>query len=443
MIKAMPPKLSRMQIIMASIVLAIILVFVLIFTGIIPGLRQDNPNQGDKLKGNLTVWGTFDDELAINSTLIGEFKTKHPNVEISYRSIDPRTYEGDLVDALAAGRGPDVFMVQNTWIPKHYNKLDHRDPKLFTVVNFGDLYPQVVVKDLAKDGAVYAMPLYIDTMAMLYNKSLFDSAGIAQAPRTWDDLVAVIPQLRRVDSSGRISQAAAAIGGSNKNINAANDLLFQLMLQAGVPMTNDAGTATAFNYEAQKALDYYLSFSNQRNPNYTWDTAQHYSIDAFAEESVAIIFNYGYQLQQLKEKNPFLQIGVAPMLQRAGTTKPITYANYFALGVSATSKSKSLAWTFVDEATTDPVTNGKYLNATHRSPALRSLIATSINDPEQGIFAKQALMSTTWKQGDSTGVANAFSAMLDSIITGQLSSSRAFQQADLQVSELLRKINNQ
>lgn len=428
-------QLSRTQIILAGSVLAIILILTLIFTGVIPGLRQQGSN--DPLKGNLTIWGVFDDEIALQSTLISEFTTKHPNVGITYRKIDPRTYEADLINALAAGTGPDIFYVHNNWIPKHANKLSPRDPKLFTVVNFGDLFPQVVVKDFAKNGIVYAMPLYVDTLVTLYNKNMFDAAGVAQVPRTWSEFEAIVPQLRIADENGRLIQSAAAIGGSNRNINNATDLLYQMMLQQGVEMTSPENTEVKFAQTGQKTVDYYFSFASQRSPRYTWDRSRHYSIDAFAEESVAMIFNYGYQLQELKNKNPFLNIGVAPMLQ-LNPAKGVTYANYWGLGVSATSPNKELAWMFIDQATTDGVTNARYLNATKRSPALRSLIATSLNDVEAGIFARQALMATSWYQPDSAAVAAIFADMLESISTGQLSSAKALSQAAVQVGELLR-----
>ncbi len=436
-------KLSRTQTIIVAIVGVIILAGILIFLGIIPGLRQEVANQNDKLTGDLVVWGVFDSETAVSKTLIADFKARHPNVNISYRSLDARTYEDDLINALAAGSGPDVFMVKNTWLPKHYNKLDPRDPKEFTVVNFADLYPQVATKDFVREGKVYAMPLYIDTLATIYNKALFDAAGIAQPPRSWEEFAQIIPELRKLDESGRITQAAAAIGGSNKNINEANDLLFQMMLQYGVEMTNDGLSSATFANGGQGPLDFYLSFANSRSTNYTWDRGFHYSIDGFAEESVAMIFNYGYQLEQLKEKNPFLQIGVAPMLQPKNIDRPITYASYFGLGVSATSQNKTVGWTFVDESTAgDGATNAKYLNEAHRSPALRSLIAASTNDSQVGVFAKQALMATSWPQVDSTAINVAFAGMLESIVTGQLTSQRGLQQAEDQVTQIMQRSEN-
>lgn len=431
-------KPTKSQIVIIGIVLLIVFLGVLVFLGVIPGLRGEGTNQ-DKLTGTLTIWGVFDDSTAIQSSLINSFKLKHPNVTINFRELDPRSYEADLVNALAAGTGPDVFYVHNTWLPKHYNKLDPRDPKEFTVVNFADLYPQVVVNDFVRDGAVYAMPLYIDTLALIYNQDLLDAAGIAKPPKTWEEFAALIPQLRKIDQAGRLTQAAGAIGGSSKNINEANALLYQLWLQNGVDMTNEQGTSATFDGSGLTPLNYYLSFANPNSPNFTWDPGYHYSIDAFAEESVAMIFNYGYQLQQLKEKNPFLKIGVSPMLQFAQAPRPITYADYFGLGVSATSANKELAWLFVNDATIDPTANATYLNAVKRSPALRSLIASSTNDPEVGIFAKQALTATSWYQTDGPAIAKVFDEMLDSIVTGRLSASRALDEAENKVSEIMRK----
>ena len=47
-IKAMPLRFTRSQITIAGIILAVVLVAILIGLGIIPGLRTDGKNQGDK-----------------------------------------------------------------------------------------------------------------------------------------------------------------------------------------------------------------------------------------------------------------------------------------------------------------------------------------------------------------------------------------------------------
>ena len=74
-------------------------------------------------KMKLEVWGVFDDSDAFQE-VIGKYKELNPNVaEISYRKFNVDTYRQDLLDALAAGNGPDIFLVRNSWTPAFADKI--------------------------------------------------------------------------------------------------------------------------------------------------------------------------------------------------------------------------------------------------------------------------------------------------------------------------------
>ena len=105
-------KLTKAQIILISGGLVVVLLLVLVFTGVIPGLRTDGNNRG--FSGQLIVWGVFDSQKTFNETLVGGFFPSNPNVEIIYRKMDFATYETELINALAAGVGPDIFMIHNS-----------------------------------------------------------------------------------------------------------------------------------------------------------------------------------------------------------------------------------------------------------------------------------------------------------------------------------------
>ena len=66
----------------------------------------------------LEFWGVFDDRTAFDGVIRG-FQNQNPNVIVSYRQFSFGDYEKEVVDALAAGRGPDIWMIHNTWLPKH------------------------------------------------------------------------------------------------------------------------------------------------------------------------------------------------------------------------------------------------------------------------------------------------------------------------------------
>lgn len=352
---------SKNQVFLIGGGLLIITLIVLLFTGVIPGLRN---NQGN-ISGQLTVWGVFDPDNAIQSTLFASFLKKNPNIRLIYVQKDPLTYEQDLINAQAAGTGPDVFYFKNTWLPKHKDKILPANPKLLPVQQLLAIYPDVVTRDFADDQYVYAAPLYIDTMALFYNKTIFDNAGIPLPPATWEAVTEAIKRISRFNQSGQITRAGAAIGASARSINEATDLLSLIMLQSGGTMLTPDKQRANFSSNS-KAVSFYTNFSNPRSSQYTWDPNRSYSIDAFAEENVGMIFNYAFQIPQLKAKNPFLNFAVAPMPQFAGAKINTNYASYFGLAVSNKTKSPTLAWNFVMNSTMDPAANGAYLVATNR-----------------------------------------------------------------------------
>ena len=98
--------LSRNQIVVVGVTGLILFLGVLIFLGVIPGLRTE---RDPSLEGELTFWGI--EEYEIFRDQISAFTGVHPKVKINYEQIDAGNYETKLIDALAAGRGPDIFEI--------------------------------------------------------------------------------------------------------------------------------------------------------------------------------------------------------------------------------------------------------------------------------------------------------------------------------------------
>lgn len=428
-------KFTTTQIVIAGVVLFIVVIIGLIFTGIIPGLRSADTTQ---LTGTITVWGVYDDPQKINETLIADFKAKNPKVEVKYQSFDPATYENDILDALASGFGPDVLMIHNTWLLKHASKLFPLTAVQYPVGNYEALFPTVAVQDFTMNGDTYAMPLYIDTLATLYNKNLFDNSAITTAPTTWDTLTTLVPRLNRINAGGQIELSAVALGSAGNVANSA-DILQLMMLQDGVQMvTEDLTQARYDNNAGIDALKFYTSFANPGSPNYTWNRNLQPSLDSFAQESAVMTFAYAYQMGQVKEKNPFLSFGVAPIPQKAGSNLAVNYASYWGLAVTKTSRNPNLAWNFIFESASNPANAKHYADVMNRPPALRTLIAEKLADPVMGVFAKQALTARSWRQIDPNFVTKSLNNVIESVITGQLAPDKALRTSASELTELMR-----
>jgi len=159
--------LTRTQLIIIGSVIFIIFITVGIFTGFLPGTR-DLRQKPPELK--LIIWGV-DDKILYTENLIN-YETLRPNVKVDYEEINPLTYEQDIINALAAGGGPDIIMFHNTWLPKHFNKIIPIEETLLDLKLLQEAFPTVIEQDFAPGGQIFALPLYIDTLALLYNQDI-------------------------------------------------------------------------------------------------------------------------------------------------------------------------------------------------------------------------------------------------------------------------------
>lgn len=399
-------------------------------------------------RANLEFWGVFDGTSAFQQA-IDDFEKQHPGTNISYKQFPYAEYEKKVIDALATGAGPDVWIVHHTWIPKHQAKLAPLPEKipgiknsLMTIKEYQNTFVDVAAQDFIINGKIYAMPLYVDTLALYYNKDMLNSAGIARPPKTWEEFNADVELLTKLDPGRNILQAGAAMGTAT-NINRSTDILMALMLQSGVQMTSqDNGEATfSKSVDNQRvgevAVQYYTDFSNPSTVVYTWNEAMHYSIDAFVEGNVAMMLNYAHQQEVVRGKSARVNFGIAPMPQLSQDS-PRTYANYWAPAVSATSKYTNLAWQFVAFLASKENTTA-YLNETQRPAARRDLITLQKDDLTLGVFADQALTAQSWHQIDNVAIENIFADLINDVVHRERTIQEAIQHAEDRVSVLMRK----
>jgi len=326
----------------------------------------------------LTYWRVFDDRDAFEE-IITKYKALHPFVNIEYRKLRYEEYETELLNALAEDRGPDIFSIHNTWIKKYQTKLAPMPesttmaypvvkgtvkkeiiPELRTTPslslkalkdNFVDVVSYDVILD---DGLIYGLPLSVDTLALYYNRDLFNNAGISQIPQYWNrEFLQDIKKLTKQDSKGSIIQAGVALG-SGENINRFSDILSALMLQNGAVMLEDGQikfnnlplTNKESNYNpGLEALRFYTDFANPTKESYSWNKELPNSLEMFMSGNLAIMFSYSYDLQTIKTQAPKLNFSVAKLPQIEGTPPTnINFANYWVESVSKKSPYQNEAW---------------------------------------------------------------------------------------------------
>lgn len=434
-------KLTQQQIAIIAIGAIVIIGFGALF--IFSGQKKTSTAQAI----TLNVWGT--DDAKVFNSLITYYTQYNSAAKIIYTQVDPADYENQLLRAFAAGTGPDVFEIGNRSLPKWQSvlaELPEAYASQFGTLQLENDFPSVVESDFAVGSTptttgIYALPLSIDTLAMIYNKDLFDSAGIAVPPATWDDFETDIPKLRVENSTGQITQAAAALGGSETSIPEAPDILSLLMLQNGTQMVNSDRSAATFAGDSTSAgvsaFNFYLQFANAASPYYTWNDAIGDDIQSFIDGDVAMIFGYHDTLSTIKTKSPFMNVGVAAVPQPTGASVSVSYPEYNGLAVYKGSTSVIGAWNFI--LTLTAYANGEkiYTDATGDPPALRDAIAADANDPDLSVFAEQALTARSWYEVDDAAIDGILNTAIQNALNGSASTLQALQQAQSSITDLL------
>ena len=378
---------------------------------------------GPRSRAPLAVWGVFDDADTMQPLLRG-YENEQRGARVEYKKVSPvDSYEQQLLRSLAENRGPDVFLIHTSWIPRWQGALLPAPADVMPARAVQEEFVDTVAKDLVVGDRVLALPLFVDTLALYYNKDLLNSAGVARPPKTWQEVHEVVKRVTTFNEEepGQIDRHGIALG-AGKNVNRAPDVLSLLMIQNGAKMVDENGLpAFGSDESALQALTFYTDFANSSKDIYTWNLRSDYSLDAFAEGEAAMMVNYAYHRPTIQAKNPRLNFGIAPLPQvEIGNpdNPPKTYAGYWAYAVSRQTLVPDEAWAFVRSITrTEP--SRQYLAASGYPPARRDLVAALQNDSRIGVFAKQALIATTWRQPDNRVVDRVFTEAIDAVVSGQ------------------------
>lgn len=425
-----------MQLSQRQVFLILVVIVVVGVTGffIYSSLKTEQPGLQEiegKRDVRLSVWGV--DPPSSFATIKKNFEALNKDVAVSYSQIPASLIQDRLVQALANGQAPDVVMIKNRTLPRQQNFLTPAPNTKIGITTFRNLFPTVAEQDFVIGGKqIYALPLSIDTLALIYNKDLFDQAQVVQPPTTWTGLAELVPKFVKIGEGGRFERSAVALGGSEKTVTNVGDILPLLFMQSGVDLSKGSLETDG---RGLQAFNFYLQFSNPRSLAYTWDDLQQKDLASLANLKTAMVLAYKRQLATVTAQNDFLHYGIAPAPQ-LGKDR-VDYADYWGLAVTRTSRNANRAWDLVIYATTVPQNAQSYIQATKYPPALRSLISSTINDPELGVFAGQALTARSWALSDDVQSRELFSSMVSSYLSGQVDQGDALRRTQTLLSSLV------
>ena len=149
--------------------------------------------------------GDSGEGLTPHQTIIEQYEIANPEVLVQLEAIAGRDYYTRILTQIAADRSPDVMNIGDDAVPSFVERgaflpLDEclADIGFDTSVYLPGLLDPGIV-----DGQLYFLPKDYSTLAVYYNKTIFDEAGVAYPEDgwTWDDLLSTAQALTQ-DTDG-------------------------------------------------------------------------------------------------------------------------------------------------------------------------------------------------------------------------------------------------
>lgn len=166
------------------------------------GDNEGSNGSGDSeaLEAELTWWDTSDptNEAPAFKELIKRFNEEYPDVTIDYQSVPFADAQNKFKTAAKSESGaPDILRAEVAWVPE-FASLGYLYALDGTPLLEDNEFLETPLSSNVYDDKTYGVPQVTDTLGLMYNKALFEKAGLdpEQPPTTWDEVAEAADALK-------------------------------------------------------------------------------------------------------------------------------------------------------------------------------------------------------------------------------------------------------
>lgn len=282
------------------------------------------------------------------------FSKANPDIKVNLEFVPYEGLHDKTVLAQGSGTGYDVVLFDVIW-PAEYAKnkvlVDVSDritpdmkagvlPGAWTTVQY--------------DGKSWGMPWILDTKYLFYNKAMLAKAGIAEPPKTWDELTKDAQILKdkgivQYPIAWSWAQAEAVICDYTTLVSAYKGDFFK----GDQPDFMNGGGLDALTYMVNS---YKSGLTNPNSKEFLEEDVRH--VFENGEAAFALNWTYMYAMaNDPKDSKIAGQVGVEPAPGVAGKSEMSAVNGSMGLGITSTSKHPDEAWKYITYMTSQKVQN--------------------------------------------------------------------------------------
>jgi multiple sugar transport system substrate-binding protein len=268
-----------------------------------------------------------------------EFEQNNPDIDIQIEVVNWDNLEQKLTTDIAGGTAPDISIIGTRWLAGYVEEGIAEPLDSYMSDEFKGRFIETFLTPSVFDGQTFGLPVAASARAMYYNKALFEQAGIAEPPATWDQVK---------DAAAKITALGGDVYGfglQGKEIETDAYWYYALWTHGGDLLVD--GKSGIASEAGIQAANLYKSFIDEglTEPgvtNYSREGLQ----DLFKQGRIGIMLTGPWLRGQMKAEAPDVQYGIAPIPE--GTAKA-TYGVTDSIMMFSSSEVKDAAWKFLEE----------------------------------------------------------------------------------------------
>lgn len=135
----------------------------------------------------LTHWGTQEQKEPLDA-ILAEYTAANPNVEIEHQTVAFDELLNRISTGQLGGDAPDIYHFYNLWLPDFAASELLSTPPEDVNADITASYAEGTVGGASFNGQAWGYPTEVNDYQLIYNKTMFQEAGIEAPPSTFAEL---------------------------------------------------------------------------------------------------------------------------------------------------------------------------------------------------------------------------------------------------------------
>lgn len=274
--------------------------------------------------------------------LYSKFKAEHPNITVEFQDVPAEESEKKLTTQVAGGNPPDAAYVDASVVANFAPRKAVVNLESYIsrseIVKSED-YVEAFKAQTQVDGQMYGLPFDGESTGLFYRKDLFEAAGIAGPPTTWEEFTA---------AAQKLTDPAKKQYGFQIFAPEAEYYFYPWLWQNGGEVLSEDESQVLLNDDrAKQAAEYYIGLSKYSSPDYLNSN----SYDArlgFAQGQIAMYMAGAWFAGTLSDEFPKIEGKWAAAPLPNGTAGCKTTIAGDALVLFASGKKQDAAWKWIE-----------------------------------------------------------------------------------------------